>query len=198
MPLKPSCAIRVAERNGEHPVALAAVRLMLLTGFRISKAQGPKRDWLHAGQGYGWDVVVEGESGLLAISSPWCRPLYEPSKRRLSWPNGAIATLYSAEEADRLRGPQHDLAWGDELAAWGDPSAWGQLMFGLRLGRKPRCVVTTSPPPGQDHPRSHCARRAGRGDHARHVIREQGQSGASLLRGDRPPISGHAPRSAGA
>ncbi len=59
----------------------------------------------------GRDVVVEGESGLLAISNPWQRPLYEPSKRRLTWPNGAIGTLYSAEEADRLRGPQHDLAW---------------------------------------------------------------------------------------
>ena len=95
----------------------------------------------------GRDVVVEGESGLLAISSPWCRPLYEPSKRRLSWPNGAIGTLYSAEEGDRLRGPQHDLAWADELAAWADPAAWDQLMFGLRLGRHPRAVVTTTPRP---------------------------------------------------
>jgi phage terminase large subunit-like protein len=95
----------------------------------------------------GRDVVVEGESGLLAISSPWCRPQYEPSKRRLTWPNGAIATLYSAEEAYRLRGPQHDLAWADELAAWCDPAAWDQLMFGLRLGRTPRAVVTTTPRP---------------------------------------------------
>lgn len=95
----------------------------------------------------GRDVVVEGESGLLAVASPWCRPVYEPSKRRLSWPNGAIGTLYSAEEPDRLRGPQHDFAWGDEIAAWADPSAWDQLMFGLRLGRHPRCVATTTPRP---------------------------------------------------
>jgi phage terminase large subunit-like protein len=95
----------------------------------------------------GRDVVVEGESGLLAISSPWCRPNYEPSKRRLTWPNGAVATLYSAEEADRLRGPQHDLAWADELAAWADPDAWDMLMFGLRLGKHPRAVVTTTPRP---------------------------------------------------
>ena len=95
----------------------------------------------------GRDVVVEGESGLLAISNPWQRPLYEPSKRRLTWPNGAIGTLYSAEEADRLRGPQHDLAWADEIAAWADPSAWDQLMFGLRLGKHPRCVATTTPRP---------------------------------------------------
>src|ERR1700743_316405 len=95
----------------------------------------------------GRDVVVEGESGLLAISSPWQRPIYEPSKRRLTWPNGAVGTLYSAEEGDRLRGPQHDLAWADELAAWGDPSAWDMLMFGLRLGKHPRAVVTTTPRP---------------------------------------------------
>ncbi|HEX3430493.1 MAG TPA: terminase family protein [Rhizomicrobium sp.] len=95
----------------------------------------------------GRDVVVEGESGLLAIGSPWCFPQYEPSKRRLTWPNGAIATLYSAEEADRLRGPQHDLLWADELAAWCDPAAWDQAMFGLRLGKRPRAVVTTTPRP---------------------------------------------------
>ena len=62
------------------------------------------------------DVMVEGESGLLTISPDDARPLYEPSKRRLSWANGAIATLFSADEPDRLRGPQFDLAWCDELA----------------------------------------------------------------------------------
>jgi phage terminase large subunit-like protein len=93
------------------------------------------------------DVVVEGESGLLAISPPWNRPLYEPSRRRLTWRNGAIASLYSADEPDRLRGPQHDAAWTDELAAWRYPEAWDQLMFGLRLGTDPRVVVTTTPRP---------------------------------------------------
>ena len=78
---------------------------------------------------------------------PWNRPLYEPSKRRLTWPNGAIASLYSADEPDRLRGPQHDAAWTDELAAWRYPEAWDQLMFGLRLGTDPRVVVTTTPRP---------------------------------------------------
>src|SRR5207249_3699849 len=57
------------------------------------------------------DIMVEGESGLLAVSPPWFRPIYEPTKRRLTWSNGAIATTYSAEEPERLRGPQHDLAW---------------------------------------------------------------------------------------
>lgn len=93
------------------------------------------------------DVMVEGESGLLAIAPPWDRPLYEPSKRRLTWPNGAIATLFSADEPERLRGPQHDLAWCDELAAWRYPEAWDMLMFGLRLGSDPRAVVTTTPRP---------------------------------------------------
>ena len=91
------------------------------------------------------DVMVEGESGILAISPPWFRPQYEPSKRRLTWPNGAIATTYSADEPKRLRGPQHDAAWADELCAWRYPETWDMLMFGLRLGQDPRVVVTTTP-----------------------------------------------------
>src|ERR1700686_540229 len=93
------------------------------------------------------DVMVEGESGILAISPPWERPRYEPSKRRLTWPNGAIATLFSADEPERLRGPQHDAAWCDELASWRYPEAWDMLMLGLRLGTDPRVVVTTTPRP---------------------------------------------------
>ena len=93
--------------------------------------------------------MVEGESGLLAIAPPWDRPDYEPSKRRLTWENGAIATTYSADEPERLRGPQHDLAWCDELAAWRYPEAWDMLMFGLRLGDDPRAVVTTTPRPSR-------------------------------------------------
>jgi phage terminase large subunit-like protein len=93
------------------------------------------------------DVMIEGESGLLAISPEDKRPSYEPSKRRLTWKNGAIATAFSAEEPDRLRGPQHDAAWCDELAAWHYAEAWDMLMLGLRLGRDPRCVVTTTPKP---------------------------------------------------
>src|SRR5271170_7002978 len=76
------------------------------------------------------DVMVEGDSGILAISPPWFRPHYEPSKRRLTWANGAIATLYSAEEPDALRGPQHDSAWCDELAKWKHLNdAWDNLQF---------------------------------------------------------------------
>jgi phage terminase large subunit-like protein len=91
------------------------------------------------------DVMIEGESGILATASGWCRPVYEPSKRRLTWPNGAIASVYSAEESERLRGPQHDAAWCDELGTWADPSTWDMLQFGLRLGRRPRAMVTTTP-----------------------------------------------------
>ena len=93
------------------------------------------------------DVMVEGESGILAISPPWDCPTYEPSKRRLTWPSGAIATLYSAEEPERLRGPQHDGAWCDEIAAWFYPETWDQLLFGLRLGQRPQICATTTPKP---------------------------------------------------
>jgi len=91
--------------------------------------------------------MIEGESGLLSVFPPSQRPRYEPSKRRVTFHNGAIAVAFSADEPDRLRGPNHDLAWADELAAWRYPDAWDQLMFGLRLGHKPRVIVTTTPRP---------------------------------------------------
>lgn len=93
------------------------------------------------------DVMVEGESGILETAPPYCRPTYQMTRRQLQWPNGAIATLYSAEEPDRLRGPQHDGALLDELASWRDPSTFDMLMFGLRLGRHPRTVIATTPRP---------------------------------------------------
>lgn len=91
--------------------------------------------------------MVEGESGILAISPPWDKPLYEPSKRRLTWSDGAIATLYSADEPNRLRGPQHGAAWCDELCAWRYPETWDMLQFGLRLGAHPQTLVSTTPKP---------------------------------------------------
>lgn len=94
------------------------------------------------------DVMVEGESGLLATHPKDRRPLYEPSKRRVTWPNGAVATLFNATEPDQLRGPQHDLAWLDELAKWRyAQETFDMLQFGLRLGDKPRQCVTTTPRP---------------------------------------------------
>jgi predicted phage terminase large subunit-like protein len=94
------------------------------------------------------DVLVEGQSGILAVSPDGERPVWEPSRRRLTWPTtGTIATTYSAEEPDQLRGPQHDAALADEVAAWSRPDAWDQLMMGLRLGVDPRVVVATTPRP---------------------------------------------------
>jgi predicted phage terminase large subunit-like protein len=94
------------------------------------------------------DVMVEGPAGLLATASSWCRPQYEPSKRRLTWPNGSVASTFSSEEADRLRGPQFDLAWADEVGAWANPAdTWDMLMFGLRLGAHPKWLATTTPKP---------------------------------------------------
>lgn len=92
--------------------------------------------------------MVEGESGILAVHPEGKKPLYEPSKRRLTWPNGTIATCYNASEPDQLRGPQHHKAWVDEPAKF--PAAqdlWDQLIFGLRLGNKPQIVATTTPRP---------------------------------------------------
>lgn len=94
------------------------------------------------------DVILEGEAGILTLAAPGERPLYESSKRRLTWPNGAIATLFSAEEPDRLRGPEHFAAWLDEAAFYSlVQEVWDNLMFGLRMGKQPRVVVTTTPKP---------------------------------------------------
>jgi predicted phage terminase large subunit-like protein len=93
-------------------------------------------------------VIVEGESGLLSIHHKDFRPVFLPSKRRLTWPNGAVATLYNATEPDQLRGPQHDAAWCDELAKWRYArETWDMLQFGLRLGDNPRQMITTTPRP---------------------------------------------------
>ena len=93
------------------------------------------------------DVLIEGESGLLAIAPPWGRPRYEPSKSRVTWPNGSRASLYSADEPRRLRGPQFHWAIADELAAWRYDDAWDMLQLGVRLGSDPRIVVATTPRP---------------------------------------------------
>lgn len=93
------------------------------------------------------DAMIEGESGILAISPKDFRPRYQPSKRRLTWPNGARALLLTADEPDRARGKQHEKVWADELAAWRYPDAWDQTMLGLRLGDSPQACVTTTPRP---------------------------------------------------
>jgi phage terminase large subunit-like protein len=95
-------------------------------------------------------VMVEGESGILAVSSPRRMPMFEPSLRRLVWPNGAQALLYAASEPEALRGPQHSHAWCDEIAKWDNAGGrsirtWDNLLFGLRLGERPRVMATTTP-----------------------------------------------------
>lgn len=99
------------------------------------------------------DTMIEGESGLLSVCPQKWKPRYEPSKRRVTWPRhprtgvSAIATAFSGDKPAQLRGPQHDRAWADELAAWRYPEAWAQLQFGLRLGANPQAIVTTTPRP---------------------------------------------------
>ncbi|MCB1356168.1 MAG: DNA-packaging protein, partial [Maritimibacter sp.] len=92
------------------------------------------------------EVMVFGDSGLVACSPPDRRPTWEATRRRLVWPNGAIAQAFSAHEPEALRGPQFDAAWVDELAKWKKAQeSWDMLQFGLRLGDDPRQVVTTTP-----------------------------------------------------
>jgi phage terminase large subunit-like protein len=100
------------------------------------------------------DVMVEGPSGILAVAAPWERPAYYPSKRKLVWHclkdrlgYEPVAFTYTAEKPDKLRGPEHDFAWADELGSWRYHAAWSNLQFGLRQGDHPRCVVTTTPKP---------------------------------------------------
>ena len=97
------------------------------------------------------DVIVEGESGIMNVSAPSEKPLYEPSKRRLTWPNGNTATLFTADEPDSLRGPQFTHAWGDEIASWRQTpdgagmTAFDNLRVGTRLGAHPKIMITTTP-----------------------------------------------------
>jgi len=94
------------------------------------------------------EVMIEGPSGLLAQCPRAERPSWLSSRRRLEWPNGAVAQVFSADDPEQLRGPQFDAAWCDELAKWRQPDeAFDNLQFGLRLGPRPRQLVTTTPRP---------------------------------------------------
>lgn len=94
------------------------------------------------------DVMIEGDSGILAVSPPWNRPIYQPSKRRLTWPNGSIGITFSGDKPDQLRGPQFHKAWVDEIAKFQYPEdVWDNLELGLRLGTRPQAIVTTTPRP---------------------------------------------------
>ena len=108
--------------------------------FPLTNLIGPTADDVR-------DVMVLGESGVLACCRAEERPRYLASAGRLEWPNGAVSYLFSAEEPDRLRGKQHMKLWLDELAAWRRLDAFDQAMLGLRLGEKPQMIVTTTPRP---------------------------------------------------
>ena len=91
-------------------------------------------------------MLADGPSGILSVHPKEFRPKYESSKRRLTWPNGATATLFNATEPDQLRGPQFDAAWSDEMAKWRHAQeTYDMLSFGLRLGNDVRHVITTTP-----------------------------------------------------
>jgi len=94
------------------------------------------------------DVMIEGPSGILNVYPEGEGPEYHPTKKKLTWPNGAVGHVYSAAKPQTLRGPEHDLAWCDEMASWQYPDAtWDNLQLGLRYGDNPQTVVTTTPKP---------------------------------------------------
>ena len=122
-----------AQVLGEQPYATGRARSLALIGETEHDVR---------------EVMIEGPSGILARSGQDDRPLWESSRRRLEWPNGAVAYASSAEDPDQLRGPQFDAAWCDELAKWKNPQAvFDMLQFGLRLGPRPRQLITTTPRP---------------------------------------------------
>lgn len=126
---------------GKTRVGAEKVREWKRQGFQRVNLIAPTADDLR-------DVLIEGESGIMAICPPNERPVYRVSKRRLEWPDGSISLLFSAQEPERLRGKQHDKIWADEVAAWRyQQECWDQAMFGLRLGSEPQVVVTTTPKP---------------------------------------------------
>ena len=94
-------------------------------------------------------IMVEGPSGILAVAPEWCRPIYEPSTRRITYPNGGVIHLFSAEEPNRLRGPNLNSIWVDEIASFPDPEVWDMAQMALRIpgpkGHAPCVVVTTTP-----------------------------------------------------
>jgi len=115
---------------------------------RIWKEDNPIIGFIGATAADVRDIMIEGESGILAKSPPWDRPYYEPSKKKLTFRNGSVCKLFSAEEPDRLRGPQFYKLWGDELATWKyDRETWDNAQMALRLGKLPQALITTTPRP---------------------------------------------------
>ncbi len=120
-----------AQVEGDRPMDAGRARRVALVGETQDQVR---------------EVMIFGESGILACSPPDRRPEWNATRRTLTWPNGAVAQVFSAHDPDSLRGPQFDAAWVDELAKWkkGDET-WDMLQFALRLGEHPQQVVTTTP-----------------------------------------------------
>ncbi|WP_254871555.1 DNA-packaging protein [Pseudooceanicola sp. HF7] len=120
-----------AQVEGARPLDAGRCRRLALVGETIDQVR---------------DVMIFGDSGIMACSPPDRRPDWQPSRRRLLWPNGAEAQVFSAHEPEALRGPQFDGAWLDEMAKWKKAQdTWDMLQFALRLGQAPRVCVTTTP-----------------------------------------------------
>lgn len=120
-----------AEVEGARPLDAGRSKRVALIGETVEQVR---------------EVMVFGESGILACSPPDRKPDWEATRKRLVWPNGAVAQVFSAHEPEALRGPQFDAAWVDELAKWKRAEeTWDMLQFALRLGAHPRQVVTTTP-----------------------------------------------------
>lgn len=120
-----------AQVEGARPLDEGRSRRVALVGETIEQVR---------------EVMIFGDSGILACSPPDRRPVWEAGRKRLVWPNGAIATIHSAFDPEGLRGPQFDAAWVDELAKWKKAQdTWDMLQFALRLGDKPQVCVTTTP-----------------------------------------------------
>lgn len=130
---------------GKTRVGAEQVRKWIKRGHRYVNLIGATSDDVR-------DIMVEGESGILAVCPPDERPIYKKHESKLVWPNGAISLCFTAVEPQRLRGKQHQKLWADELAAWRYAEAWEQAMFGLRLPCPeggPQAIITTTPTPAQ-------------------------------------------------
>lgn len=132
---------RAGRGSGKTRSGAETVRLMVEQGCRRIALVAPTSADVR-------DVMIEGESGLLSVFPDDERPVWQPSLRRVTFKNGAIATSYSADEPERLRGPQHDFGWIDEPASMPrGEETFSNLMLGLRLGQSPWLMVTGTPKP---------------------------------------------------
>ncbi len=120
-----------AQVEGARPEDPGVARRVALVGETVAQVR---------------EVMIFGDSGILACSPPDRRPEWQATRQQLLWPNGAVAQVFSAHAPEAMRGPQFDAAWADELGKWKKGAeAWDQLQFALRLGKNPRQVVTTTP-----------------------------------------------------